>query len=406
MKLFIIADDFTGALDTGAKFAKYDVSIRVLLTLDDGLVWDNSVLIYDAETRHMSPEEAYETVSAAVKWAERHEITHIYKKTDSALRGNVGAELKALLDATGEPVIFAPAYPKLGRTTVDGVQMIRGVPTAESEFGVDLFDPVRHSRVADIIHETADIPVSVTQARVHQEKCEAAFPTDRPGILVVNAETDEELHTAAECSKETGMRLFSGCAGFAGALAAAFFRNVGQKNLRRFSPCLLVACGSVNPASTRQMITAEKAGYPRIALSERQIKDASYPSGEEAKQKALEWAGLCEQHGMLILDVNTSKANTSNSKKERCTVARNLTELVQNVLDTGLRPTLMCTGGDIAVALIKRLQIKELVLLEELQPGIILSRIEYRNDLFFFVSKAGGFGSPDLLLWLKETIIV
>jgi uncharacterized protein YgbK (DUF1537 family) len=61
MKLFIIADDFTGALDTGAKFAEYDVSIRVLLTLDDGLVWDNSVLIYDAETRHMSPEEAYET---------------------------------------------------------------------------------------------------------------------------------------------------------------------------------------------------------------------------------------------------------------------------------------------------------------------------------------------------------
>jgi uncharacterized protein YgbK (DUF1537 family) len=40
-------------------------------------------------------------VSSAVKWGERHGITHIYKKTDSALRGNVGAELKALLDATG-----------------------------------------------------------------------------------------------------------------------------------------------------------------------------------------------------------------------------------------------------------------------------------------------------------------
>ena len=56
-------------------------------------------------------------------------IPHIYKKTDSALRGNIGAELEAMMQASGEEQLpFVPAFPQIGRTTVNGTHFIEGVP--------------------------------------------------------------------------------------------------------------------------------------------------------------------------------------------------------------------------------------------------------------------------------------
>ena len=60
----------------------------------------------------------------------------IYKKTDSLLRGNIGAELRALCDAAGSgPLVFAPAYPTGGRTTIDGIHRLEGIPVADASAG-------------------------------------------------------------------------------------------------------------------------------------------------------------------------------------------------------------------------------------------------------------------------------
>lgn len=87
-----------------------------------------------------------------MRQAVAQKVPYIYKKTDSALRGNIGAELGALLRASGEQALpFLPAYPQIGRCTREGVHYIDGQPVAQSVFGIDPFEPVRHSRVADLI---------------------------------------------------------------------------------------------------------------------------------------------------------------------------------------------------------------------------------------------------------------
>ena len=64
--------------------------------------------------------------------AQRAVAAHIgcvYKKTDSALRGNIGAERSAVLDGSGEKCLsFIPALPGMNRITVGGVHYIDGVP--------------------------------------------------------------------------------------------------------------------------------------------------------------------------------------------------------------------------------------------------------------------------------------
>ena len=107
---------------------------------------DADVLVIDTESRHISEKEAYGRVKDVFAVPGAKDVPHIYKKTDSALRGNIGAELQAVLDASGEDsAAFIPAYPGVGRITRDGIQYINGVPVSMSEFGRDSFNPIKTS---------------------------------------------------------------------------------------------------------------------------------------------------------------------------------------------------------------------------------------------------------------------
>ena len=143
IQLLIIADDFTGAIDTGVQLAARGANTRVITRSDVDLkTVDESVqvLVLDMETRHLSAQEAYRAVYHIVSQSMEMGIPHLYKKTDSALRGNIGAELSALLDASGAAHLpFLPAFPQIGRTTENGIHYINGVPVDQSVFGKDPF---------------------------------------------------------------------------------------------------------------------------------------------------------------------------------------------------------------------------------------------------------------------------
>lgn len=139
IKLLMIADDFSGALDAGVQFAARGAATRVVTDLDcDFLETDAEVLVMVAETRHLPPQKAYDVVYHVARNAREAGVPYIYKKTDSALRGNVGSELAAVMDAADADVMpFLPAFPKLNRVTRNGVHYVDGVPVAESIFGQD-----------------------------------------------------------------------------------------------------------------------------------------------------------------------------------------------------------------------------------------------------------------------------
>ncbi len=73
------------------------------------------VVVIDTETRHSKPAEAVEVVSALARAAREAGYSRVFKKTDSTLRGNMGAEFTALIDAfDGAPLLYVPAYPQMG----------------------------------------------------------------------------------------------------------------------------------------------------------------------------------------------------------------------------------------------------------------------------------------------------
>ena len=168
VKLLIIADDFTGALDTGIQFKKYGICTQVFTKTrieDNEINPDTEVLVIDSESRPLTKEEAYLGVLNITKWAISKGIEIIFKKTDSALRGNIGAELEAVADAAGEESLyFLPGYPEIHRITKNGIHYIDGELLENSVFGKDPFEPVKRSYIPDIINEQSCITVRCVQS--------------------------------------------------------------------------------------------------------------------------------------------------------------------------------------------------------------------------------------------------
>lgn len=430
MRLFLIADDFTGALDTGVQFAERGASVQVVTDPERVAVCadgDIQVLILDAETRHMEPKAAYDVVFRAVRQAVEAGFTHIYKKTDSALRGNIGSELQAVLDASGKAFLpFIPAFPQMGRVTRRGVQYIDGVPVAESVFGQDPFEPVRCSYVPDIIAEQSDVPVAVLSGKAvlsggdtagngaAVDGNSTAENRSASGIRVYDAEDAEDLERIGRTLGEKGLTVCAGCAGFGLTLAGLLGLNGTAPALPALPPAFYVVCGSVNPVTLRQMACAEEAGFLRVHLTPEQKLEADWPDSPAGQRRTADWLADFRRSGRAILDANdpAGDGRTVRYAEEkglttedlRVRISGNLGKLAKRLLDGGLDGALLCTGGDTLLALMRETGVGALTPVREVSPGVVLAAFSYGGRERWILTKSGGFGEPELFCKLASMV--
>ena len=133
----VIADDITGAAEMAGIAHRLGLSVSMSTNPKDLPPCDVSVIATD--TRSMTETEAAEvSAKTAVALADMNSVEHIFKKTDSALRGHVVAELEALLRCSQYiQALYIPANPSKGRIIRDGVYYISGTPLDETDFSFD-----------------------------------------------------------------------------------------------------------------------------------------------------------------------------------------------------------------------------------------------------------------------------
>lgn len=413
IQMLMISDDFTGALDTGVQLAATGAATRVITdpdvdlhTVDTGC----EVLVIDAETRHLQPEDAYKIVYRITEQAIQYGVPHIYKKTDSALRGNIGAELSALLDASGEKQLpFLPSFPQIGRSTKGGIHFIDGIPVADSVFGADPFEPVRHSEVETLLAEQSGLPAQSCGS------LESGSPLpDKDGIQIYDSETLEELtSTGKRLIEADRLKVMAGCAGFASTLPGLLNLKSGLGTKRPLlNPRLLVICGSVNPITLAQLDNAEQAGFVRLRMTPQQKLERLYwesPEGEAAFDEILK---TVESSPCCILDTNDSTGNVltaeyaqahgMNLDDIRVNAAQSIGYLAGRLCDTPAAGTLLITGGDTLLQCMESMGVHEIEPLYELKPGVVISRIRHSGQTRYILSKSGGFGGPELLTEIAE----
>ena len=183
IELLVIADDLTGAADTGVQFAKNRISTAVtdLDSLNDDALWsDFSVLVVNTSSRHSTPEDSALKVKRVCKAAAKRGVKAFYKKTDSTLRGNIGAELQSFLRSAGrERVMFIPGFPDAGRIVKNGCLFVNDIPLQETSFNSDPLNPVDTNYLPDILRKQTDLPLySITTGEM-----DILFSDLTPGCL-------------------------------------------------------------------------------------------------------------------------------------------------------------------------------------------------------------------------------
>lgn len=399
IRLFVVADDFTGALDTGVQLASFGAPTQVAAGQDlDALdLADTQVLVVDAETRHLPPAAAYETVFGLVRWAVARGVDCIYKKTDSALRGNIGAELAAALTASGQQALhFVPAFPQMGRVTKNGVHYVDGVPVAESPLGADPFEPVRDSRPAQIIRTQTDLPC---------RRAEDGGPQE--GILVYDAQTNGDLAAiAADLPSTEGPRVLAGCAGFASMLPRMLRLRCEAPPPAAIGERLLVACGSINPVSLAQCEAAQDAGAPRFTLTRAQKLSPDWPRSAEAEILTDAVLAAAETHDLVVLDTGGADSGEDAAQQEqnRVQVLTTLGSLLGRLFARGVGSTVFIMGGDSLLGLMRQLGVSVLCPLCEVAPGVVLSQFCYQGRRWNLISKSGSFGGKTLFWDVQKTL--
>jgi uncharacterized protein YgbK (DUF1537 family) len=161
----------------------------------------------------------------------------LYKTVDSTLRGHIAQELEACFAASGRTsLVFAPAFPQAGRTTVGGIQLVDGVPVSESAYGQDPVHPARHSALVDLV------------------------PDCIKTVTLLDAVTQEELDSQIASIEDPESVLWVGSPGMAAALARRFVpTKTAPQLMDGISNDVLVVIGSANMRSHIQADLLQQA---------------------------------------------------------------------------------------------------------------------------------------------------
>lgn len=343
--LTVIADDATGALEAGVLLARAfeDVSVDLEFSAISGHAPRARVVLLP--TRHLAPEAALRLMRHSLSSIEDDSL---FLKTDSTLRGPIGACLQALLEARpSSGLVYIPAYPALGRTVRKGVMRVNGQPLAETEFASDPLNPTRTSNVLDILATgcTASFSHAATSAGLS-----ALLAQPGRAIAVCDAESEGDVRALIQvCLRSSRPVMLAGPAGCLRHFAP-LAEPVGEPPLPEIDRWLLV-CGSRHPVSRAQAAAAASSGVDVILSPEALSPDAAAEARTLAAAAAARGA-----HAFIVF------------------------------------------GGDTALALWRRLGVQSLEPLREILPGVAVSR----SGPFIFVTKAGGFGQPDLVARILE----
>ncbi|MBR0138274.1 MAG: four-carbon acid sugar kinase family protein [Erysipelotrichaceae bacterium] len=388
VKLLILADDLTGALDSGVQFAsKGD---KVIIRSDYRKAFDGKdntdVLVIDTESRHISSTEAYNRIYALAKEAYESGIKKIYKKTDSGLRGNVGAELKAVIDATKtERLEFVPAWPKMNRTTANGIHYVNGQPLSESIFAKDVIDPVSESHIDRLIQKQADVEVTLHESGKPEK-----------GIVVYDCTSDQQLEdiSAELLSRNEETFIAAGCAGFLEKLPKQSNGKKCRRNGIVLPEKLMVLSGSMNEVTARQLAIAEGNGSYRIHAPMDRIAADDW-SEDEIREFCREFLDKADTPVAIIDTMEEIKYEGCRDLSQQ--IASYMGRISKGLLEEGMNRTLMIVGGDTLKGFISVLGITSLQPVEEVAPGIVIAKYKYKNKVHYLIAKSGAFGTDNQL---------
>jgi len=416
---YIIADDLSGANDTGVKFTKkgYNAIVSIMNKQPTIVIPDNiDVFVVDTETRKLENEHARKKLNSILKKLRIDKDDFVYKKVDSTMRGNIGAEIEEIMKFLRKDIcIFSPSFPSLQRITVGGYLLVQQKPLGFSEYsnnplvenGDNSFIPFLLKKQTNFSIGQIDLKEVSRGKEVILSKINELHKKGNK-IIVVDSTNEEHLKDIfASSLKFNGSVLFSGSAGLANHFSQIFTKKEkSRKNINNKGP-IAVVVGSRNPVAMTQVeYLKEKIDFEAIKIDLENVFSNKEKIVNEYALKGVT-AAKNNQHLLIYTDAVYNDKEKINKKLMleyhlgfrdlEVNIKKIFGEIVLKVFQNSNLRNLILTGGDVALGVCKELGISNLTILDELLPGIPLSLACHENIYLNIMTKAGGFGEADTL---------
>jgi uncharacterized protein YgbK (DUF1537 family) len=389
-RLGIIADDLTGALDTGVQFVRAGLETALLLLPGHALPVQVQVISTNSRDADVATAQ-----QQAAKAAERLRGRLVFKKIDSTMRGHIGPEIESVLRVTGvDKAVVCPAVIEAGRRVRDGRLWIDDVLLHKSDFAHDPSWPAVTSDVDSLL----GLPVthlSLKTVRAGANVLTRAISNAPTQIITVDACDDSDLAVISE-AVVAGSYLPCGALG----LARTWVRElVGSRHIESepalqgsMAPVLVVA-GSRHPKTRTQV--------HRVA-SERglAIIDVAVVMNDRGDEQWQAIAEALSEGRSLVIRGPLEEIRQAGHRRALDVTLGELTLRACQEFELG---GLVLTGGETASAVCQALETVAVRILGELQVGIPWVRLVggVASGLPV-VTKAGGFGHADSLIRIVD----
>lgn len=428
----VIADDLTGANATGVLLKKMNYQTYTVMNserIELSLLEEADCIMYPTDSRGIRADQAYNRVYNVTKLLKNERVKVYSKRIDSTMRGNVGSETDAILDALGPEyvAISAPCFPASGRVVIGGYMLVKGLPLHKTEAALDPKKPVTVSAVKTIFEQQSKYRVgSIMMGDMMNGKHELAeqmkqMVWDGCRIIVTDCVTQEDLDLIADAVIASKLKF---AAVDPGVFTATMARKLIVPADKTEKKKILAVVGSVNPVTRMQM---EELWLTQRTAHNIMVKTAEFLESDERREREIrritgEVLTGAEDYEVLTVTGDgiypenridfTRYADRYQDGTDAMTRRMNeaFAEIAHRVFakNHGFQG-IYSSGGDITVAVCRRFQTAGLCLLDEVLPLAAYGRfLKGDFDGVHIITKGGMVGEQDAanrcITYLKEKL--
>jgi uncharacterized protein YgbK (DUF1537 family) len=384
----VLADDLTGAADCATVLGVHGQDASLCLDVN-ALNEASDAYSVNLGTRSCkAPQTVYDVTKKVLEGLLQHEALP-YFKVDSTWRSDAVAIALAGMDGLKAPfVLLCPAFPEEGRTIIEGIAYLHGVPLHETPLKNDPQDPIKRSDVQGLMQTQAralsrSIHI-LSGSNISVKEIEDALSQDpkTPLFVVPDVESTTDLKTLAELV--ASLKQAPLCMGSAGLLDALLCLSpILEERVRERGGC------------SNSVFTSTP--HPCPPLKGEGVKHIQVISGS-LNPTTIQQLEMLQAHHPEVKVLNTASWGTLPDWSKR---------LKQSVVTLQEEPslvTILC-GGSTAEAVLAQAGVKQLHWVKALSRTCSLwQAVEDRKDSRYWVLKSGNMGKADLLLQLVKEL--
>jgi len=411
MKTIVLDDDPTGTQSasnvTVLLQSNADLLEAELREADSVYVQTNSRAITEAEAVALVSRVREDGREAARRLGE--EVRFVLRG-DSTLRGHVFAESDAFASADSI-IVFVPAFPAGGRTTIDGVHliMIDGVqhPAHETEYAQDPVFPFSSAKLVDYVAEKSDRPARSVPLDTVRHGGLLSGLIDAPAgtVVIPDVENDDDIAVIADAisaAQRAGRDVVVRCAApLAAALAGVASTGLLPTPLVAESRSTLLVCGSHTEGATRQLEPVIAAWGDAVRIDTTRALSDSTSAGADAATAA---TGQLAERGLAVLMTERLRSAEHSTLDHGARVMSALTTAVRELAP---HVDIVIAKGGITSADVARVGLgaTSARVLGQVAAGVSVWALDaFDGHSVLYIVVPGNVGGPDTLVSMLDAV--